>query len=521
MPADQIAGPDGAGEAIFAVIGQPDSLLLIVEGDDVADGAEHLLLHAARILGEAGPDRGLDVPAARLRAGQFRDAAAGHDLRAFFAGEVIIGQHLVAMAAGDERAHFGPAVPWVAQAHCLGLFRERGDEAVVDGALDIDALCAEADLAGVEEGGAGHAFDGLVEIAVGKDQRCVLAAQFEGDRANALCRLAHDRGAGLRFAGEGDGVDALRRDDGLSGRIGTEAVDEVEHAVGGAGLLHDFGQQGRGSGGFLRRLGDDDIAAGEGGCDLPAEEQQRQVPGRDHADHAQRAAQRVVERAAAVGRGAFIDLARRGADDVGEGAEIRRAPRYVERSRQRGRLARVARRGADDVGEGAEIRRAPRYVERSRQRGRLARIPDLRLQEVGLAPVDGVGDPIQQTRTLLDRRSAPCAVQRASGGADRLLDHPLVRLMHDGAHAAGRRIDVLEPAGAFDETAVDEIPVVHFGHIYSRRRLRGPSPDAAARPAIASDETPVGPCSGGATGRKCQFLFKILIIEILKPISKT
>jgi hypothetical protein len=56
----------------------------------------------------------------------------------------------------------------------FGLLLQGGDELVEDRALDVDALGAQADLAGVLEAGAGDGGDGVVEVAVGEHQRAFL-----------------------------------------------------------------------------------------------------------------------------------------------------------------------------------------------------------------------------------------------------------------------------------------------------------------------------------------------------------
>ena len=73
--------------------------------------------------------------------------------------------------------------------------------------------------------------------------------------------------------------------------VRTAAVDDVEDARRHVGLRHHLRQQARRARGQLGGLGDEGVPRGEGGRDLPGEQQQRQVPRRDHRDHAQRLAQ--------------------------------------------------------------------------------------------------------------------------------------------------------------------------------------------------------------------------------------
>ncbi|MHC2383826.1 hypothetical protein ACVIHA_008248 [Bradyrhizobium liaoningense] len=73
--------------------------------------------------------------------------------------------------------------------------------------------------------------------------------------------------------------------------LGAETVDEVEHAFGHTGFMEDFREDQRRGRGEFRRLEDHGAAGGERGRDLAGDLVQRPVPGRDHADHADRLAQ--------------------------------------------------------------------------------------------------------------------------------------------------------------------------------------------------------------------------------------
>ena len=61
---------------------------------------------------------------------------------------------------------------------------------------------------------------------------------------------------------------------------------DVEHAVGKAGLGHDFGEDQAGGGGELAGFRDERIAGGEDVGDALAEDQEREVPRRDQTDDA-------------------------------------------------------------------------------------------------------------------------------------------------------------------------------------------------------------------------------------------
>src|SRR5262249_33755323 len=188
--------PDRGGEAIGAVVRHADRVLVLVEWLDVAAGSEDLLAHRFRVLVEAGPDRGLDPRALGHRALHLRRAAAGDDLGAVALRGLVIGEHLFAVAEADERSLRRRLVERIAAFQAFGLGLQRVDELVEDRPLDIDALGVEAYLAAIREHRARHAIHRRVEIAIGVDDRRILAAELERDVAHADGGVLHDRGAG-------------------------------------------------------------------------------------------------------------------------------------------------------------------------------------------------------------------------------------------------------------------------------------------------------------------------------------
>ena len=264
---------------------------------------------------------------------------------------LVVAQHLLAMLLADQRAEVGRRVFRAAELQALGAGLQPGDERVEDRPLDIDALGAEADLAAVGEARAHRALDRLVEIGVGEDERRILAAEFERHLPDAERRLAHDRFAGARLAGEGDAVDQRMLGQELAGRIRPEAVHDIVDALRHAGLVHHLAEQRGGQRRLLRRLDHHRVAAGERRADLPGHQQQRQVPRRDHRDHALRPAQAVVERALAVRRRQDEGLGRDVLHRVGEHLEIGGAARNVEVAGEARRLAGVEAFGGEEIVE--------------------------------------------------------------------------------------------------------------------------------------------------------------------------
>src|SRR3974390_1649193 len=103
-----------------------------------------------------------------------------------------------------------------------------------------------------------------------------LAAELERERLVGAGERALDLLADLGGSGEGDlghvGVADQRHADVARARNG------VQHARRQVGLLADVREQERAQRGGGRRLEHDRVAGGEGGRDLPAEHEQREVP---------------------------------------------------------------------------------------------------------------------------------------------------------------------------------------------------------------------------------------------------
>ena len=204
--------------------------------------------------------------------------------------------------------------------------------------MDQRAARAGADLALVEREHR-EAFERLVEEIVilghhiGEEDVRRLAAQFQRHRNEVLAGILHDQAAGRGFAGEGDLGDARAGGERLAG-FEAEAVDDVEHA-GRQEIADQFGpDQDRGRR-LLGRLQDDAVAGGKRRCKLPDRHQDREVPGDDLADDAER----LME---VIGDGVVVDLADPaflGADRGGEIAEMVDGKRHVGRHGFADRLA--------------------------------------------------------------------------------------------------------------------------------------------------------------------------------------
>src|SRR5579862_8503054 len=68
-----MAAPDASGEAVHTVIGNPDRILIILEGDDDEHWAKDFFLRDAHVVTDIDEASGLDKPAAALVGSQCDD----------------------------------------------------------------------------------------------------------------------------------------------------------------------------------------------------------------------------------------------------------------------------------------------------------------------------------------------------------------------------------------------------------------------------------------------------------------
>ncbi len=116
------------------------------------------------------------------------------------------------------------------------------------------------------------------------------------------------------------------------------------------------------------------------------------------------------------------------------------------------------RRGLDEIGEGAEVRRSPRNVEPGSERDGFAGIRRLRLDEPIEARLDAVGDFVQQSSALPHATAAPFACQRAARSLNGFIDELGPGFRHARDERAIGGIDVVELSAAIDKAAVYKVP---------------------------------------------------------------
>ncbi|MNQ80907.1 hypothetical protein D3C85_959050 [compost metagenome] len=221
--------------------------------------------------------------------------------------------------------------------------------------------------------------------------------------------------------------------DELAGRIRTEAVHHVVHALRDAHGVHHLAEQRSGLRRLLGRLDDNGVAAGQRRADLPGHQHERRVPRADHADHALGHAHGIVEGTATVRGGHLEGFAGDVLDHVGEHLEVGRATRDEHVLHHVRRLASVGHLGLDEVVE---------------------------------ATGDLVGHAVQQLDALVGAQPAPLAVQRATRGLDRRIHLGTPGLGNGGDHAVIERRALVETlaAGSGDVLAGDEVLNLAHGH---------------------------------------------------------
>ena len=242
----------------------------------------------------------------------------------------------LAVRGRDERAHLGRVVLRVADAHVARRLDEQLGEAVVDGALDEDPRPRAAVLARVVEHGVRRGGGGLLEVGVGEDDVGRLAAELERDALDRPGRAAHHLLPDLGRAGEADLGDVGVLDQPLPDDRAL-ADDDVDDALGEAGLEREVAEPDRGQRRELGRLEHDGVPARERGAELPARDVEREVPGHDQPHDPERLAEGHVDTAGDRDRLAvvLVDGARVVVEDLGDHADLA--------ARARDRLADVAR----------------------------------------------------------------------------------------------------------------------------------------------------------------------------------
>ena len=163
--------------------------------------------------------------------------------------------------------------------------REFRGEGVVDSVLDVEAIGADAGLAGVAIFRSGRAFDGGVDVGIVENDEGSVAAELERDFLDGAGALRHEQLADFGRAGERKFADD---------RIGCEfaadfdgrAGDYVEDAFRNAGAFAENSERERGKRRLLRGLDDERAAGSERGTGFARDHGEREIPWSDRGDDA-------------------------------------------------------------------------------------------------------------------------------------------------------------------------------------------------------------------------------------------
>src|SRR6185369_5809892 len=210
--AAEITGPQGRRQCVAAVVGNGDGLLVVVEGDDRADGAEDLLPGDGHRVGRVREQRRLDEVAAAVGA-----PASGDDAGALVATDRDVAADAFELFGVDQGAHGGTRFERVADHDLRSAVDQAVDEFVVDLAGDEDPAAGSAHLPLVGEDPDRDAIGGGVEVGVGEDDLRALAAEFESDGTEAVGRRRRHDAPGLGAASERNLVDSRVLDKQVAG----------------------------------------------------------------------------------------------------------------------------------------------------------------------------------------------------------------------------------------------------------------------------------------------------------------
>ena len=284
--------------------------------------------------------------------------------------------------------------------------------------VNVRPVGRAAHLAGVQEATGLDGPDREVEVGVRHDDDRSAAAELEAHLGDVLRGELHDPGARPDAAGDGHHADERVRGQLLADDRSV-AAHEVDDARGHLGLVEDAAELERAVRGDLARLHDDRVARQERGRHLAGEDIEREVPGHDPADDADRLPEQQLH---LVGPVAGDDLALDPAGPFSGVVEVVRGP----------------------------VDLAPRLVE-----GLALLLGQHPGEVLGVLP-DPIGDPVQIAGALDRRQLLPLALGPV-GELDRLpgvLDGRVGDIRHGGA--GGRVLDHQRLAAL----RVDE-PTVH------------------------------------------------------------
>ena len=190
-------------------------------------------------------------------------------------------QALVLALVDDACVIAGIAEIAIALAHLL---LQRLHELALARGVDQHVVRRDAGLPRIEPFAGGQPRSGFFKWKVAANDRRRLAAQFQRDRYQMLGRGGHHLAADGRRAGEQQMVQRQRRHRSRHVR----PTLHHRHPIGREHTGQQIGQERTGARRVFRRLQQHVVAGGNRGGQRHQRQRDRVVPGRDHADHAQR-----------------------------------------------------------------------------------------------------------------------------------------------------------------------------------------------------------------------------------------
>src|SRR6202140_2594919 len=325
-----VCRPDRSGQTVLSVVGHVDSFLFRIEGSDMAYRTEDFFFHAACRFRQPSINRRLHVEALVERVAEFRNAASGHERRAFFARQPIVGKYFLAMLRRDEWPKLCGFFQWGSKVQSLGLALQGVDEALINRAFDINSLRAETHLSSIQKYSVADLILRFLEVTVGEYDRGILAAEFKRDRFYRGRNRPHDLRPSLRLARKGHCVHIVVLGQKLTRRVGSETVDYVIDAVRDSSGFHYLGEQRCRCRSFLGRFHDNCIAARQRWSDFPRKQQEGKIPRSDDAYDAERLAHSIVQGVFTVRGFCLKGFQTRGLNQIGEDTKICRGARNIE-----------------------------------------------------------------------------------------------------------------------------------------------------------------------------------------------
>ena len=189
----------------------------------------------------------------------------------------------------------------------LCALRQPLDHLVVNLLMREHARTRRADLPGVEEDPGRRRLGRGLDIGVVEDDVGGLAAEFERHAFEIARRAAQDSAADAGRSRERHLVDVGMIDQGVADHAAGTG-DDIEHARRQAGFERQLADPQCRERRQLGRLHHDGAAAGQRRRKFPHPDHQREIPGHDDGDHADRLAYRVGERIIPRGNDLAADL---------------------------------------------------------------------------------------------------------------------------------------------------------------------------------------------------------------------